>query len=96
MLDLGAPELLVILVILLLIMGPSKLAGIGGGLGKSIREFRNALRPDDEPASTDQVAPAKQIPQEINAAQVPMPVDASSRALVTTETSSDYTSQAPS
>jgi sec-independent protein translocase protein TatA len=48
-LDIGAPELIIILVILLLIMGPSKLAGLGGSLGKGIREFRTALKPEDEP-----------------------------------------------
>ncbi len=93
MLDIGAPELLVILVILILIMGPNKLAGIGGGLGKSIREFRSALRPDDEPVSTEQASPVKQVPQEVNAAQVPMPADVTTRALTTTETSSDHQAQ---
>ena len=59
--DLGAPELLVILVILLLITGPSKLVGLGSGLGKSIREFRSALKPDDEtPVATESTsAPAQ-------------------------------------
>ena len=46
--DIGVPELLIIMVILVLIMGPSKLAGLGGSLGKSIREFRTALKPEDE------------------------------------------------
>lgn len=36
---------------LLIIMGPSKLAGIGGGLGKSIHEFRKAMKPDEEPVT---------------------------------------------
>lgn len=45
--DIGAPELLVILVILLLIMGPGKLAGLGGSLGRSIREFRQAVQGED-------------------------------------------------
>ena len=37
-------KLLVLLTIALLIFGPSKMASIGGTIGKSIREFRNAVR----------------------------------------------------
>jgi sec-independent protein translocase protein TatA len=69
--DIGAPELIVVLVILLLIMGPGKLAGLGGSLGKSIREFRSALQGDEQkpaPAGVERatetamVSPAK-VPQ---------------------------------
>ena len=38
----GAPELIIILVIALLILGPGKLPDVGSALGKSIREFRKA------------------------------------------------------
>ena len=38
----GAPELIVILVIALLILGPGKLPEVGSSLGKTIREFRKA------------------------------------------------------
>ena len=40
--NIGAPELIVILVIALLIIGPGKLPDVGAALGKSIREFRKA------------------------------------------------------
>ena len=40
--NIGAPELIVILVIALLILGPGKLPEVGASLGKSIREFRKA------------------------------------------------------
>jgi sec-independent protein translocase protein TatA len=51
---LGAPELILILVIVLVIFGAGKLPQIGGALGKSIREFRNASETKDEtPAATD-------------------------------------------
>jgi sec-independent protein translocase protein TatA len=42
--NIGWTELVVILVIALLVFGPSRLAGIGGALGKAIREFRSAVR----------------------------------------------------
>jgi sec-independent protein translocase protein TatA len=34
------PELLIVLVILLLVIGPGKIPSIGGAVGKSIREFK--------------------------------------------------------
>ena len=40
--NIGAPELIVILVIALLVIGPGKLPDVGSALGKSIREFRKA------------------------------------------------------
>jgi sec-independent protein translocase protein TatA len=43
-------ELLVILLILLLLFGPSRLAGLGAAAGKTIREFRKAMEESqDEP-----------------------------------------------
>lgn len=44
----GIPELLIVLVIVVLIFGTSKLSGVGGALGSSIREFRKAVSEDDE------------------------------------------------
>lgn len=45
----GAPELLIILVVVVVIFGAGKLAGVGGALGQSIREFRRAAsEPDDD------------------------------------------------
>ncbi|NLZ38700.1 MAG: twin-arginine translocase TatA/TatE family subunit [Firmicutes bacterium] len=40
----GFGELVLILVVLLVIFGPSKLPELGKSLGKGIREFRNATR----------------------------------------------------
>jgi TatA/E family protein of Tat protein translocase len=36
-------DLIIILLIALLVFGPSKLAGLGSALGKTIREFRKAI-----------------------------------------------------
>ena len=44
----GVPELLIILVIVLLIFGASRLAGIGKGLGGAITAFRREVKPDDD------------------------------------------------
>ncbi len=41
--DFGAPELLIILVIILLLFGPGRIGKVAGELGKSIRSFREGL-----------------------------------------------------
>jgi len=54
MFGLGLQELLVILVIALVIFGPSKLPQIGSGLGKAIRDFKKGVTSDDgEDSSSD-------------------------------------------
>lgn len=47
MFGLGLPELLVILVIILLVFGASRLGDIGSGLGKAIRGFRDSVAGKD-------------------------------------------------
>ena len=44
---LGIPELLVVLVIALLIFGPGRLSDIGKGLGEGIKNFKNALKHEE-------------------------------------------------
>ena len=44
MFGLGATELVVILVLALILLGPSKLPQVASGLGKAIRQFRKATR----------------------------------------------------
>jgi sec-independent protein translocase protein TatA len=48
--DLFAPShLLVILLIILIIFGPSKLGDVGGALGKAIKDFKRAMNEPDQP-----------------------------------------------
>ncbi len=49
--SLGMPELLVILVIILLIFGAGRLAGLGKGLGQAIRGFKDEVSDRDEEES---------------------------------------------
>jgi sec-independent protein translocase protein TatA len=44
MLGLGAPELILILVIALVIFGPGKLPEIGKSVGKALTEFKKASK----------------------------------------------------
>ena len=54
--NIGLPEMLIVLVIALLILGPKKLPDAGRSLGRGIREFKGAITgggndDDDESAA---------------------------------------------
>ncbi|MCC6143144.1 MAG: twin-arginine translocase TatA/TatE family subunit [Candidatus Hydrogenedentes bacterium] len=46
----GATELIIILVIVLILFGGSRVAGLGRSLGTAISEFKTAVREEKEPA----------------------------------------------
>lgn len=60
----GPLELVIILVIALVILGPGKLPDVGASLGKSIREFRKASSDvqDAVRVDTSPLPPASQTP----------------------------------
>ena len=51
--DIGVPELLIVLAIVIIVFGPARLAGIGKSLGEAIRSFRNEVR-DETQQTTEQ------------------------------------------
>ena len=64
MFGLGVPELMVILVIALVIFGPSKLPQIGSGLGKAIRDFKKGVtESNDEDNPKDGQKDSKDLPR---------------------------------
>jgi sec-independent protein translocase protein TatA len=58
---LGGWELIIILVILLLIFGPSRLGDLGSALGKGIKGFKRAMKEPDEIDVTPEKSENKQI-----------------------------------
>lgn len=51
--SLGLPEMLLILGVLLLLFGGRRLPELARGLGAGIRDFRSALRGDDDKPKVD-------------------------------------------
>jgi len=51
--NLGLPELLVILVIVVLIFGAGKIPQLGKGLGEGIKNFKDAMRDGQSTDSKD-------------------------------------------
>ena len=49
----GIPELLIILAIIILIFGASRLPEIGRGIGKGIKNFKDATKEMSEKSDTD-------------------------------------------
>lgn len=48
---LGTTEIILIIVLALVLFGGSKIAGLGGALGKSIKDFKSAVKEDDKKES---------------------------------------------
>lgn len=60
---LGAPELLIILVIVVVIFGAGKLPEIGKGLGRSIRGFKEEITDPNKDKTEGQAATTESKPE---------------------------------
>jgi sec-independent protein translocase protein TatA len=62
--NLGPTELIIILVIVIIIFGAGKISGLGGALGKTVSDFRKAVKDgqaedQDAESAEPEVAPEK-------------------------------------
>ncbi len=57
---LGLTELLIILLVVLLIFGASRLPGVGSALGKGIRSFKTSVTGEDDKPTADRSASEEQ------------------------------------
>lgn len=58
MFGLSMGEMLIILVVVVVLFGSSRLAGLGKSAGKSVREFKEELHKDDEQSAEKTAADA--------------------------------------
>ncbi len=47
--NIGAPELIILLVVLLLVFGPKRLPEMGRSVGRGIREFKDSVSGNEKP-----------------------------------------------
>jgi sec-independent protein translocase protein TatA len=60
MVNVGPMELVIVLAIALIVLGPRKLPEVGRSVGRGMREFRESLsgaRPDDDDTELDRPVP---------------------------------------
>jgi sec-independent protein translocase protein TatA len=56
--NLGATEILLIILVALLLFGAGRVADIGRGLGEGIRNFKKGLKEDEAPTPPPEASPA--------------------------------------
>jgi len=93
---LGAPELIIILVIIILIFGVGKLPEVGQALGKGIREFRGAAdgAEDEEPPAAP-ARPAAPAPAAVDAPRPAPAVEAPRQPVATAPAPAAASASAP-
>jgi sec-independent protein translocase protein TatA len=55
--NIGPTELIIVLVIALIVIGPKRLPEVGKSLGKGMREFKDSLSGERREDETEEVAP---------------------------------------
>lgn len=64
--DLGVPELLILLAIVILVFGVGRLGALGGELGHAIRQFREGLKDDRAPHEAESAPAARPDPDDVD------------------------------
>lgn len=75
--NIGAPELIILLIVLLLVFGPKRLPEMGRSVGRGIREFKDSVsgneKPEEQKAEHPPVTAAAPVPVE-SPPPAPVPV----------------------
>ena len=69
--SLGAPEIIIIALVIILLFGVGKISGLGKEVGSSIKEFRKAVKDEDKDEAKLQAAQAP--PPPVQHAPPPQP-----------------------
>jgi len=75
--DIGAPELIIVLVVALIVLGPKRLPEMGQSLGRSLREFRHAISETTDAVKISAAPTAATTPTVAAPAAAPAPAPAS-------------------
>ena len=70
--DLGAPELILILLIVVLLFGVGRIGKVAGEMGSGIRAFREGLRGEEDGVKYDGAKEVKQPEAEKSATEEPV------------------------
>lgn len=74
--NIGAPELIIVGIILVLLFGATRLPATAKGLGQALRLFKKEIREDDEKKPEVTAGPAQPVQQPVQPASVGQPVQA--------------------
>ena len=77
--DLGAPELLIIFAIVILLFGAGKVGRLGKDLGTAIREFRTAVQDDKHDAPINLLSAGEAAPPPVQPANQPLATNGDQR-----------------
>jgi sec-independent protein translocase protein TatA len=61
--DIGAPELIIVLIIVVLLFGPGRIGQVAGELGKGIRNFREGMSGKGDDKDPAQEPPKQEPPK---------------------------------
>jgi sec-independent protein translocase protein TatA len=61
------PELVIILILIAVLFGPQKISGLGSGLGKAIRNFKDAMNGEEKGEGTGKGSTADPTPKSLTA-----------------------------
>lgn len=73
--DIGVPELLIVLVVVLILFGPGRISKTAGELGKGIRAFKDGLSGKGDDTTKISLDQANPISPTSTVSSIPIPAD---------------------